>query len=133
MVGVPFPPTNLAITDTCHNRTTTLSWVTSASNDAPIMHFLVEQESDYEPNIFSLLYNVTNPNATSVMLNLTGWANLRFRMRAVNRFGPSRPSEPTDAGACRTSQGSKCGPMSETTKASKVESLFLKPPSRAVL
>ena len=105
--GVPFPPTNLAITDTCQNQTTTLSWVTSASNDAPILHFLVEQESNFEPNVFKLIYNVTNPNATSVTLNLTGWATLRFRLRAVNRLGPSRPSEATGAGICRTSVGSK--------------------------
>ncbi|KAL9959377.1 hypothetical protein ACROYT_G032696 [Oculina patagonica] len=104
--GVPFPPTSLGITeDTCWNRTTTLTWVTTASNDAPIMHFLVEQESDHEPNVFKFIYNVTNPNATSVTFNLTGWASLRFRMRAVNRFGPSRPSEATAAGSCRTSQG----------------------------
>ena len=100
--GVPFPPTNLAITDTCQNRTTTLSWVTSASNDAPILHFLVEQESNHEPNVFKLIYNVTNPNATSVTLNLTGWATLRFRLRAVNRLGPSRPSEATGTGICKT-------------------------------
>ncbi|KAJ7377909.1 ATP-dependent DNA helicase chl1 [Desmophyllum pertusum] len=69
------------------------------------MHFLVEQESDHEPNVFKLIYNVTNPNATSVQLNLTGWAVLRFRVRAVNSLGPSRPSLPTEAGRCRTSQG----------------------------
>lgn len=103
--GVPFPPTKLAITDTCQNRTTTLTWVTSASNDAPILHFLVEQESNHEPNVFKLIYNVTNPNATSVTLNLTGWATLRFRLRAVNRLGPSRPSEATGAGICKTSLG----------------------------
>ncbi|KAJ7375705.1 ATP-dependent DNA helicase chl1, partial [Desmophyllum pertusum] len=104
--GVPFPPTSLEITEeTCQNRTTTLKWVTSASNDAPIMHFLVEQESDHEPNVFKLIYNVTNTNATSVQLNLTGWAVLRFRVRAVNSLGPSRPSLPTEAGICRTSQG----------------------------
>jgi len=71
------------------------------------MHFLVEQESNHEPNVFRLIYNVTNPNATSVTLNLTGWATLRFRLRAVNSLGPSRPSEATEAGICRTSLGSK--------------------------
>ena len=103
-VGVPFPPTNLDITEeTCQNRTTTLTWTPSASNDAPILHFLVEQESNHEPNIFRFIHNVTKPNATSVVLNLTGWSTLRFRMRAVNSFGPSRPSLPTEAGICRTS------------------------------
>lgn len=103
--GVPFPPTNLEINEeTCINRTTVLKWTTSASNDAPILHFLIEQESNHEPDVFIFLHNVTNPNATSVVLNLTGWSTLRFRMRAVNSFGPSRPSLPTGAGICRTSQ-----------------------------
>ena len=106
--GVPFPPTKLAITaDTCQNRTTTLSWVTSASIDEPILHFLVEQESNHEPGVFKLIYTVPNPNATSVTLHLSGWATLCFRLRAVNILGPSRPSEATGAGICRTSEGSK--------------------------
>ena len=103
--GVPFPPTNLKINEeTCINRTTVLKWTTTASNDAPILHFLIEQESNHEPDVFIFLHNVTNPNATSVVLNLTGWSTLRFRMRAVNSFGPSRPSLPTGAGICKTSQ-----------------------------
>ena len=67
----------------------------------------MEQESNHEPNVFKFIYNVTNPNATSVTLNLTGWATLRFRLRAVNRLGPSRPSEATAAGICKTSVGGK--------------------------
>ena len=76
-----------------------------ASNDATMLHFLVEQESNHEPNVFKLIYNVTNPNATSVILNLTGWATLRFRVKAVTSLGTSVPSLPTEAGACRTSLG----------------------------
>jgi len=105
VLEVPYPPTNLKITDTCDNRTTTLSWITRASNDAPITHFLVEQESNYEPNVFRLIFNVTNPNATSIRLNLTGWATLRFRMLAVTSLGSSRPSLPTEEGVCSTSVG----------------------------
>ena len=106
--GVPFPPIKLAITaDTCQNRTTTLSWVTSASIYEINLHFLVEQESNHEPGVFKLIYDVTNPNATSVTLNLIGWATLRFRIKAVNILGPSLPSEATGAGICKTSEGSK--------------------------
>lgn len=102
--GVPYPPTKLELLSDCFNRTTTLKWITGAANNASITHFLIEQESSYEPNVFRFLANVTNPNATSVSLNLTGWAELRFRMRAVNRFGPSRPSLPT-VQKCVTKEG----------------------------
>ena len=54
--------------------------------------------------MFYSIENVTNPNATSFTFNLTGWATLRFRLRAVNRFGPSRPSVATSK-FCRTDVG----------------------------
>ena len=104
-IGAPYPPTNLAITD-CFNRNTTLSWVTGAANNASITRFIIEQESTYEPNVFYVILNVTNPNATSFTFNLTGWATLRFRMRAVNRYGPSRASVATTE-FCRTDVGRK--------------------------
>ena len=104
-IGVPYPPTNLAITD-CFNRIATLSWVTGAANNASITQFTIEQESTYEPNVFYIIENVTNPSTTSFTFNLTGWATLRFRMRAVNRFGPSRASVATTE-VCRTDVGRK--------------------------
>ena len=54
--------------------------------------------------MFYIIQNVTNPNATSFTFNLTGWATLRFRMRAVNRFGPSRASVATTK-VCQTDFG----------------------------
>ena len=104
-IGAPYPPTNLAITD-CFNRNTTLSWVTGAANNAPITQFIIEQESNHEPSVFHVIQNVTNPRATSFTFNLTGWATLRFRMRAVNRFGPSRASVATFE-FCQTNVGRK--------------------------
>ena len=77
------------------------------SNDTRVTHFLIDQESNHEASVFKLVYNVTSPNITSVTLNLPGWSTLRFRIRAVSSFGPSRPSLPTAGGICRTSVGSE--------------------------
>ena len=57
--------------------------------------------------MFYNIQNVTNPKATSFTFNLTGWATLRFRMRAVNRFGPSRASVATTE-VCETDVGREC-------------------------
>ena len=54
--------------------------------------------------MFYSIENVTNPNATSFTFNLNGWATLRFRMRAVNPFGPSRASVATTE-VCQTDVG----------------------------
>ena len=102
---MPNPPTIKSLTN-CFNRSTTLEWITGAANNASITHFLIEQESTYEPNVWRVIANVTKPNATSVSLNLTGWATLRFRVKAANRFGPSRASLATTE-LCQTDVGGR--------------------------
>lgn len=99
--GVPPPPKNLKITD-CYDRTPILSWTPVASNNAPITHYLIYQESNHEPTVFKLVDSVTSPNVSSFSLSLPGWASLRFRVRAVNDNGPGRPSLSTAKGACDT-------------------------------
>ncbi|XP_015778144.1 PREDICTED: fibronectin type III domain-containing protein-like isoform X2 [Acropora digitifera] len=100
----PFPPTNLTLSSDCQNRNTTLSWVTGESNNASILYFLIERKSQYADDFWQVIANVTNPNATShPLVKLAGNASLAFRIRAVNRIGPSRPSEPTGS-FCRTIQ-----------------------------
>ncbi len=90
-LAVPFPPTDVKISD-CSDWTAKLSWVPVPSNDAPITHYLIEQQVDGNPVVFKLLLSVTNPSTTSVALNLTGSSVLRFRVKAVNSVGASRPS-----------------------------------------
>lgn len=104
--GVPEPPTNLALAENC-TRKTTLTWVPGTSNEAPITHFLIEQKAVFPDNkndVFRLVENVTNPNVTSFDLSLPGGVELYFRMRAANRFGPSRASLPTTT-LCRSLRG----------------------------
>ena len=100
LVGAPNPPNNLLITN-CYNLTTELTWTAGSDNNASITHYLVEQEDASKPNVFEFHTKVDNVNVTKVVLKLTPWAVLRFRMRAVNNVGPSRPSLPTTA-SCKT-------------------------------
>ena len=76
--------------------------------------------------MFYIIQNVTNPNATSFTFNLTGWATLRFRMRAVNRFGPSRASVTTTK-VCQTDVGSEYifGCQFYFTNAETINDIFL--------
>lgn len=103
--GVPDPPTNLIISSNCSNRTTTLSWKTGAANKAPITQFLIERKAtfkEFPDSAFQVIAEVNDPSAVSFSLEkLAGAATLHFRMRAVNRFGPSRVSLPTTS-LCRT-------------------------------
>ena len=102
--GAPPPPVNLQITDCSHGRTN-LSWVPVVSNLTSVTHYLVEQETNHDPTVFDVIYNVTNPNSTSLTLDLPRWSDLRFRVRAVSEVGPSRPSEATAKDVCSTPVG----------------------------
>ena len=101
------PPTRLEVTD-CYNRRTNLSWTPVISNSAKITtHYLIEQETNHEPNVFKIVYNITNPDITSVSLTLPGWSSLRFRVRTANDAGASRPSETTERRLCITPVGGR--------------------------
>ncbi|XP_074608784.1 hemicentin-1-like [Acropora palmata] len=102
--GAPSPPVNLQITDCSHGRTN-LSWVPVLSNLTSVTHYLVEQETNHDPTVFDVIYNVTNPNSTSLTLHLPRWSDFRFRVRAVSDVGPSRPSEATAKDVCSTPVG----------------------------
>ena len=92
--GAPDPPTGVQITP-CVAFKTELSWTPSAANNASITHYIVEQADASDPNVFVFLKNVTDPSATKTDLKLTPWADLMFRMKAVNKLGTSRPSDRT--------------------------------------
>lgn len=89
--AVPLPPTNVKLSD-CKDWTAKLSWVPDPSDNASITHYLIEQESSGNPGVFLSLLTVTNPNTTSVFLKLSKGSVPRFRMKAVNSVGASRPS-----------------------------------------
>ncbi|XP_068713298.1 fibronectin type III domain-containing protein-like [Montipora foliosa] len=102
IAGAPYPPYNLKLSSDCQNRNTTLTWVTGGANQAPITHFLVERKSAYADDFWQVIANVTKHYATSyALVKMAGNADLAFRVRAVNGFGPSRPSKPTSS-VCRT-------------------------------
>ena len=79
-----------------------LSWTPGASNGAAIDYYLIEKESFGILVVFLLIHNVTDPEVTEIVLNLTRRSVPRFRMIAFNKFGSSRPSTPTAEGICGT-------------------------------
>ena len=102
-LDVPSPPSNVTITD-CNDWTADVYWFPGPSiDDAPITHYLIEQESSGNPVVFRLLYNVSKPDATSASLNLSRGTVLRFRIRAVNSVGVSRPSSTVET-ICKTTE-----------------------------
>jgi len=88
--AVPLPPTNVKVSH-CKNWTAKLSWVPDPSDNTTITHYLIEQESSGNPVVFISLLNVTHLNTTHP-LKLSKGSVPRFRIKAVNSAGASRPS-----------------------------------------
>ena len=105
--AVPLPPTNIKVSH-CKDWTAKLSWVRDPSDHTPITHYLIEQESSGNPVVFILLLSVTNPNTTNAFLKLSKGSVPRFRMKAVNSVGTSRPSLTVET-SCKKNE-TKIGP-----------------------
>ena len=111
--AVPLPPTNVQVSD-CKDWTAKLSWVPDPSDNTPITHYLIEQESSENPVVFVSLLTVTNPNTTNAFLKLSKGSVPRFRMKAVNRVGASRPSLTVET-SCKSNE-TKVGKCTYFTK-----------------
>ena len=65
--------------------------------------FLVEFSSEFDPGKFFPLTTVNDSSARRVRLtNLSPWANLSFRVTAVNSLGVGLPSNSTLTRLCQT-------------------------------
>jgi len=99
--AVPLPPINVKVSD-CKDWTAKLSWVPDPSDNTTITRYLIEQESSGNPVVFISLLNVTHPNTTHP-LKLDKGSVPRFRIKAVNSAGASRPSL-TEETSCKSNE-----------------------------
>ena len=105
--AVPLPPKNIKVSH-CKDWTAKLSWVPDPSDHNPITHYLIEQQSSGSPVVFRSLLTINNPNTKNAFLKLSKGSVPRFRMKAVNSAGASRPSLTVEA-SCKKN-GTKIGP-----------------------
>ncbi|XP_064605046.1 neuroglian-like isoform X2 [Liolophura sinensis] len=91
--GRPDPPTGVTVID-CFQDKAILEWSPGSNNNAPILHFIVQYNTTFTPDIWTFAQQVrkTQNNAE---IPLTPWANYTFRVLSSNKIGDSEPSEPT--------------------------------------
>ena len=93
-------PFNLKLSSNCSDFTTELSWTISSSI---VTSFRVEYSSEFAPRTFFPLTTVNGSSVRHVRLTeLSPWANLSFRVSAVNELGTSLPSDSTPSRLCQT-------------------------------
>ncbi|XP_061113347.1 neurofascin-like isoform X2 [Conger conger] len=94
VIDRPNAPTDLELSD-ASERTIRLSWVPGDDNHSPILEFLVQFAEDrWEGGRWQNLSSYPG-NLNSVILQLTPFTKVQFRVIAINAIGWSRPSVPS--------------------------------------
>ena len=90
----PDPPRNLEIFD-WDNESVTLKWdVPLFDGGRPITHYVIEQKGKYDGDFVEVL-KTEDDSLTAAVTGLREKQIYEWRVRAVNKAGPSLPCEPT--------------------------------------
>ncbi|EDW50927.1 GM26811 [Drosophila sechellia] len=96
----PSPPSQ-PIIDDYDNKSVLLKWKRPPSDGGrPITHYIVEIKDKFAPS-WSEVARTDDPNPECNVEGLKEKMVYQFRVRAVNKAGPSEPSQPTDNHLCK--------------------------------
>jgi len=96
----PSPPSQPVIDD-YDNKSVLLKWKRPPSDGGrPITHYIVEIKDKFAPS-WSEVAKTDDPNPECNVEGLKEKMVYQFRVRAVNKAGPSEPSQPTDNHLCK--------------------------------
>lgn len=89
------------IIDDYDNKSVTLKWKRPSSDGGrPITHYIVEMKDKFSPT-WNEVTKTENPTPECKVDGLKEKMIYQFRVRAVNKAGPSEPSQPTDNHLCK--------------------------------
>ncbi|VVC24599.1 Hypothetical protein CINCED_3A009632 [Cinara cedri] len=86
----PNPPQLLGIT--CNKKDAAVKWQPKGDNRAPILHYIVEYNTSFAPDTWSVASKDVPANEQTYIVPMTPWANFTFRVIATNKIGRSNPS-----------------------------------------
>lgn len=89
----PDPPASVVV-ERCREKQADISWVKGIENNAPVIHFIVQYNTTFNPDQWSSVKTVNYAENTAT-IDLLPWANYTFRVIATNKIGASTPSVQT--------------------------------------
>lgn len=96
----PDPPGKPEIFD-YDNTSVSLRWAKPEKDGGrPILHYIIEQKDKFSPD-WQEVMKTTDANPEAKVEGLKEKAVYQFRVKAVNKGGISKPSEPTDNHICK--------------------------------
>ncbi|XP_014663607.1 PREDICTED: neuroglian-like [Priapulus caudatus] len=95
----PNRPGNVILTS-CDKRSANVQWTPMGDNRAPILNYIIQFNTTFEPDIWVDLENKVSPTTRQYRVDISPWSNYTFRVIAHNKIGNSVPSDATTV--CRT-------------------------------
>jgi hypothetical protein len=97
---VPNAPVLLGIDCKAHDAS--ISWEPKGDNRSPILYFIIQYNTSFTPDLWADA--ASNVPATDFTYNvpMSPWANYTYRVIAVNKVGPSSPSDHSESCSTQT-------------------------------
>ena len=74
----------------------------------PLTRLLIQWRSSRDNDTwYNYSDQVQGSSETRVMRGLNAWSDISFRVIAINKYGMSKPSKPTEGNTCKTPASSK--------------------------
>jgi len=104
LTAVPDPPVSVMVRCNSVNRTAEIWWQPGKENYAPILNFLVQYNTTFQPDIWYDIATNISQNNRRIVVTLSPWGNYTFRVLSRNKIGTSLPSFQS-RNVCRTEPG----------------------------
>ena len=89
---VPDPPASVFVRCNSKNRSAEIWWQPGKENYAPILNFIVQYSTSFQPDLWYNIATNISQNNRRIVVSLSPWSNFTFRVIARNKIGLSLPS-----------------------------------------
>lgn len=77
----------------CNVQDSAISWEPLGDNRSPILHYTIQYNTSFTPDTWEVAFEKVPSTDSSFTVSMSPWANYTFRVIAINKIGPSLPSE----------------------------------------
>jgi neuronal cell adhesion molecule len=81
----------------CNSHDSKISWEPKGDNRSPILFFIIQYNTSFTPDIWSDAASQVPATDFTYNVPMSPWANHTYRVIAVNKVGPSSPSEHSES------------------------------------
>jgi hypothetical protein len=90
--AVPDPPVNVFVRCNSKNRSAEIWWQPGKENYAPILNFIVQYNTSFQPDLWYDIATNISQNNRRIVVSMSPWGNYTFRVISRNKIGLSLPS-----------------------------------------